>query len=364
MGEIENLWQGMQTAREKKSSGTNGELTRLYLDKYPVVEESLNRFVSKQGGLRPELLDPLTYAVMTLGGKRARPILVYISYGLIAGTLSNNSSFLDRAAIIPELPHKGSLVEDDIDDNSTTRGGKLSVFKNFGNTDEEGLRIAKDTYQLLYRAPGIILPELDLPGTLTKDILKQYREDAVLARSGQAMEAEWGVDARHIEAADISIYFDITRRKCAAFGYAMYLGGALAGATPKQQAALRSIADFSSVPFQLMDDLEDLSPDKPEFGGDITESKPILPLRFALAVNKGTENGKILREIVDSRTADPELLRQAVGIMEETEALDYTRFMAETWAGYALDRLSEVFPDSDARRAMTELINFCVTREI
>ena len=83
-------------------------------------------FMSQNLGKRePEnLYDPIDY-IMSLGGKRMRPILVLIGCDLF----DVDTSEAMEAALSVEMFHNFTLIHDDIMDKADLRRGKLTVHK-------------------------------------------------------------------------------------------------------------------------------------------------------------------------------------------------------------------------------------------
>ena len=84
-----------------------------------IIEEVAN--FSAQSGHPAELYEPQKY-MLTLGGKRMRPLLVLIGCDLFEGKIDTAIS----AAIAMELFHNFTLVHDDIMDNAPLRRNQKS----------------------------------------------------------------------------------------------------------------------------------------------------------------------------------------------------------------------------------------------
>ncbi len=68
------------------------------------------------------LYEPVRY-VLSLGGKRIRPVLMMLSYELFA---DDSTSIID-AAVALETYHNYTLLHDDLMDNAPMRRGKATV---------------------------------------------------------------------------------------------------------------------------------------------------------------------------------------------------------------------------------------------
>lgn len=105
----------------------NGESWELYyLRKKRKAERTMQKFLSRKecSNLSPTVFAVVKYGVLQTGGKRVRPVLTYLIHDLVGG----NNPYIDYLAILAELPHRGSLLEDDIDDHARQRDRKPPAF--------------------------------------------------------------------------------------------------------------------------------------------------------------------------------------------------------------------------------------------
>ena len=109
-------------------------MLREYLEeKKKVVENSLRELLGNYRGKYPEkLAEAMEYAVMN-GGKRIRPVLMYMIYDLFEKNNSENYDKVREIAVALEFIHCYSLVHDDLPamDNDDYRRGKLTVHKKY-----------------------------------------------------------------------------------------------------------------------------------------------------------------------------------------------------------------------------------------
>ena len=109
-------------------------MLREYLEeKKKVVENSLRELLENYRSKYPEkLAEAMEYAVMN-GGKRIRPVLMYMIYDLFEKNNSENYDKVREIAVALEFIHCYSLVHDDLPamDNDDYRRGKLTVHKKY-----------------------------------------------------------------------------------------------------------------------------------------------------------------------------------------------------------------------------------------
>ena len=109
-------------------------MLRKYLEeKKKIVEDSLIELLANYRNKYPEkLAEAMEYAVMN-GGKRIRPVLMYMICDLFEKNNSENYDKVREIAIALEFIHCYSLVHDDLPamDNDDYRRGKLTVHKKY-----------------------------------------------------------------------------------------------------------------------------------------------------------------------------------------------------------------------------------------
>ena len=109
-------------------------MLREYLEeKKKIVEDSLIELLENYRGKYPEkLAEAMEYAVMN-GGKRIRPILMYMICDLFEKNNCKSYDKIKEIAVALEFIHCYSLVHDDLPamDNDDYRRGKLTVHKKY-----------------------------------------------------------------------------------------------------------------------------------------------------------------------------------------------------------------------------------------
>jgi len=113
---------------------TGDKMLREYLEeKKKIVEDSLIELLENYRGKYPEkLAEAMEYAVMN-GGKRIRPILMYMICDLFEKNNCESYDKIKEIANALEFIHCYSLVHDDLPamDNDDYRRGKLTVHKKY-----------------------------------------------------------------------------------------------------------------------------------------------------------------------------------------------------------------------------------------
>lgn len=216
-----------------------------------------------------ELYEPINY-IMSLGGKRMRPLLVLLAYQLYK---KNPKDILDQALAV-EVFHNFTLVHDDIMDNAPLRRGKATVHEKW---DTNIAILSGDV--MMVRAYNLLV---DSPGNL-KAILKSFNECAVGVCEGQ----QFDMNFEKLTRVEEEEYINMIRLKTAVLlGFSLKLGAMLAEAPAGDADLLYDFGVKIGIGFQLKDDLLDVYGDQEKFGkqvgGDIISNKKTFLLIKAL----------------------------------------------------------------------------------
>jgi geranylgeranyl pyrophosphate synthase len=247
------------------------------------------------------------YAGQTIaaGGKRLRPLLVFLA----AGTPPPISDGLLRAAVAVELVHGATLIHDDVLDGSPLRRGRPTVFAAGGRS------MAIATGDLLFSRA---FAELAMTGSV--DAVR------VLARASRELAAGEVMQRADAFVSDLSVerYLERCRLKTAVLFRAACELGALQAEGPA--SALATFGEQIGLAFQILDDVLDVTgpPErtgKPR-GTDLLDGTVTLPL--ILARRRDAELATL--DLGDIHTP-----AEAAGLCDRiaaTEALDDTRSRA------------------------------------
>ncbi|UDG79312.1 Farnesyl diphosphate synthase [Candidatus Ecksteinia adelgidicola] len=215
------------------------------------IEDTLLHFIVSPKFVNENLASAMHYSVF-LGGKRFRPILVYI-IGQMLGVTENN---LDIPAAAIECIHRYSLIHDDLPsmDNDNLRRGLPSCHIKF---NEANAILAGNALQALAFS---ILTDEEMPDVVLSDRLLMISE---LARatgihgicSGQSMDLEAKGKKMNLKKIE-QIYFYKTGSLIRA---AIHLGALAAGNRGRTLLPLlNSYAFLIGLAFQIQDDILDI----------------------------------------------------------------------------------------------------------
>lgn len=231
---------------------------------------------------KPETLyEPIRY-VLSLGGKRIRPVLMLMSYNLYKD---------DADTILPtacglETYHNYTLLHDDLMDNADMRRGHATVHKKWdANTAIlSGDSMLVLSYQRIAQCAPQYLPQ----------ILALFTTTALEIGEGQQYDMEFETRDDVCE----SEYIEMIRLKTSVLlACAMKMGAIQAGASAADQDALYRYGESLGLAFQLQDDYLDVYGDPSVFGknigGDITSNKKTFMLINALLRAEGQDKAEL-----------------------------------------------------------------------
>ena len=268
------------------------------------VDHEFGRHVQSQVDLIPKI----GKYIQTSGGKRMRPAVL-----LMAARLSGYQG--DRAvlyAAVVEFIHTATLVHDDIIDDSDLRRGRLAVHSRWGN---DITVLLGDYLYIKSMALALTHDSLEVIRLLCDVTLRMIEGSSISSRRTATPTSP---------RTSTSTSSGAKRRICSAD--VREIGGLLGKVGSEREQALREYGFNLGIAFQLVDDLLDVTGDaetlgKP-VGGDLREGKMTLPLIHLLRQNDGV-GGRIVRDIISSRTIVPGQWEELLHSLKEHRSIDY-----------------------------------------
>lgn len=321
------------------------------------VGELINSYIphGTHGDMDRYLYDPL-YHYSENAGKRHRPLICFAACLAVGGDPDRAAT----AAAAIEHFHSAALIHDDIADEAELRRGEPCLHLT------EGLGLAINMGDLaLSMVNGPVVNDPLLEDAVKVRVIKELIAMTCRTVEGQALDLGWARDGRY----DITPedYLTMAIHKTAHYSGAVPLavGAIVGGADDEIVEALRSYGLDTGLAFQIQDDLLNLvgtdETKKKDFRSDITEGKRTLVVVHALQ-NAAPEARERLVEILSSKERDPEVLAEAVAIMEETGSIDYARTFAEDLTLNAKARLAGALPPSQYRDLLVSMADWFVNR--
>ncbi len=236
-------------------------------------------FGSLPAGASSEYIDKLiepNYALISLGGKRWRPLLLMLCYKMAA--LKSGSPALteeEAYSITPlvEFVHTASLIHDDIEDKADLRRGKPAAHITYG------LDTALNAASWLYFEAPVCINQLKASDALKLELYKTYTNELRRLHLGQAMDIFWHRNPE-VFPAEME-YLAMVKSKTGTLASLAAKLGCLAGGLSAADAEnFGSIAADIGIGFQIIDDVINLTTGNPgkKRGDDIVEGKKSLPV--------------------------------------------------------------------------------------
>lgn len=216
------------------------------------------------------LYEPIRY-VLSMGGKRIRPVLMLLSYNLF----KDDPETILMPACALETYHNYTLLHDDLMDNADLRRGHETVHKkwNANTAILSGDSMLVLAYQRMQQCCSDKMAE----------VLALFTETALEIGEGQ----EYDMAFEHRDDVSEEEYIEMIRLKTSVLlACALKIGAILAGASKEDADNLYRFGEQIGLAFQLQDDFLDVYGDTRVFGkaigGDITSNKKTFMLINAL----------------------------------------------------------------------------------
>ena len=289
------------------------------------------------------------------GGKRWRPALMLMAYEALGGRIED----IAPLTVIPEAIHNGTLAVDDVEDGSEFRRGKPCIHRIYGED------IAINMGNTMYYLPILILERLGIDREKRLRILEEYVKTMIKLSFGQGMDIAWHRGL--VEDVDEEQYLEMTLLKTGALaGFSVEIAAIMADASKEVEENLRRFAELAAAAFQIQDDILNVVGDEAkygkEIGGDIKEGKRTLMVIHALR-NLPEPDARRLKEILDMRTGDRSLIREAIDLLRKSGSIEYAKEVSRRLAEEAMKSLRRAIPDPVRRRKLELLASFLITRE-
>ena len=233
---------------------------------------------------QPEsLYEPIRY-VLSMGGKRIRPVLMLLAYNLFK---DDPETILSSACAL-ETYHNYTLLHDDLMDNAPMRRGHETVHMKW-NADTAILS-GDSMLVLAYQRMAACRPDK------LKAVIDCFTETALEIGEGQQydMDFESRIDVREEE------YIEMIRLKTSVLlACALKIGALLADAPEADADNLYRFGEQIGLAFQLQDDYLDVYGDPAVFGkaigGDILCNKKTYMLINAFNRSNAAQHEELLR---------------------------------------------------------------------
>ncbi|MEI6595360.1 MAG: polyprenyl synthetase family protein [Bacteroidota bacterium] len=319
-----------------------------YKELYRLIEQKIQQLnFNKQP---KELYEPISY-MLSLGGKRLRPVLVLMAADLFDGDVNKAID----AALAVEVFHNFTLVHDDIMDNSDIRRGQPTVHKKW---DQTVAILSGDL--MMIKATDLIC---ETETSSLKKLISIFNKAGAKVCEGQQ------IDMNFEKRNDVTVdeYIDmITLKTAVLLGCSLNLGAAVANANDSDLENIYEFGKCIGIAFQIQDDILDSFGEGEKvgkkIGGDIAANKKTLLLikAFELA-DENTKNE--LQKLIDSTQINvDEKINAVLDIYEKLTVRTESEKLQQQYLSQAFSHLDKINVAADKKEILRTTANDLMQR--
>ena len=291
------------------------------------------------------------------GGKRWRPALFLLLTEALGGNINKVMDFV----VLIELIHNGTIIIDDIEDDSSIRRGKPCLHRIYGED------ISINVGNALYFIPLKVIVNSDFDISTKEKVFEIYSQEMINLHFGQSMDIFWHKGKRK-EITEKQYLQMVSFKTGTLARLSARLAALLSGKDEDTQEIFGKMAETIGIGFQIQDDILDITAKEREkfgkaFGNDITEGKRSLMVIRTLEIGDEKDKKRLL-EILDSHTKDKDMIKEAIGILEKHDAVNYAKNLARKMLKEAWNDAEKVLDESEAKRTLGSFMEYLIEREI
>ncbi len=297
------------------------------------------------------LIDPVKY-ILSIGGKRIRPVLALMSCNLFNDKIDD--------AVIPvtglEIFHNFTLVHDDIMDNADVRRGFTTVHKKW-NVNQAIL--SGDVMAFIVNECFLQSPPL-----LFQKVFRVFNKAAIDVCIGQQFDMDYEKSAvvSHEE------YIRMIELKTAALiAASVKIGALFGGADEKDTDNINEFGRNLGLAFQIQDDLLDTYGDSKVFGkisgGDIVASKKTFLYVKAMEIANSEQKKKLQEEYLAENSDTDSKIRTVINIYDQLNIKSITASLANDYFNKALGFLERIGVPAERKEELVQMTESLVGRD-
>lgn len=286
------------------------------------------------------LYEPVQY-VLSLGGKRIRPVLMLLSYNL----WREQPEDILMPAIGLETYHNYTLLHDDLMDQADMRRGHQTVHKRW---DANKAILSGDSMLVLaYQRVA------QVPANKLQQVLDLFTVTAL--EIGEGQEYDMDFETRNDVTEDE--YIEMIRLKTSVLlACALKMGAILADAPQEDIDRLYQVGEQLGLAFQLQDDLLDVYGDPEVFGkaigGDITSNKKTYMLINAFNRANAAQRQELEQWVMAKEFNRAEKVAAVTRLYDEIGIRELCEQKINYYFEQARQTLNQVQVDEDRKQAL------------
>jgi geranylgeranyl diphosphate synthase type II len=308
-----------------------------------------NQFHQKPKGL----YEPINY-ILSLGGKRIRPVLLLMGCNLFNDDIAEALP----ASFAIEIFHNFSLLHDDIMDEAPLRRGKPTVHVKYN----QNTGILSGDVMLVYAYEFFLQlnDKVKIP-----HIIKTFNRVAIEVCEGQ----QYDMDFETRNNVSIAEYLKMIELKTAALiAGGLKIGAIIGGSSEKDANHLYEFGRNIGIAFQLQDDILDTYGDPEKFGkkvgGDIVQNKKTFLVLKALELGNEDQCARLLSLMnVDSKDESVKI-ETVKSIFNELQIRETAEQLMESYLALAFKYLGAVSASDEKKEVLVKLSNELMGREV
>lgn len=313
-----------------------------------IVEKEINKIPLES---KPkELYEPVSY-ILSIGGKRLRPIMLLMSYNLYSDSITKALS----AALAVEVFHNFTLLHDDIMDNAGLRRNHLTVHekwnKNIAILSGDAMLIK--AYELMNNTS---YHKLSL-------IFEVFNKTALQVCEGQ----QYDMNFENSQLIEIREYLEMIELKTAVLlAGSMKIGALLGGCDLHDADAMYAFGKNLGISFQLQDDLLDTYGDPKKFGkkigGDIVNNKKTYLLLKAYSKADEKDRKILMTLMMDKKVPETNKINRVKEIFDKLDIQRETENIIDFYFNEAFKYLRAVSVPDERKSGIRELAGRLMNR--
>ncbi len=283
-------------------------------------------------------------------GKRIRPILVLLSTAAAGG----DWRYALPGAAAVELIHNFSLIHDDIQDQSSKRRGRDTVWVKWGIA--QAINAGDLMFTLAFSAIDKLRERL--PCEVVLEASTVLHNTCIQLTGGQHLDLAY----ENLRSLPIDAYWPMIQGKSASLiSCCCELGAITAQATNRQRQDFSEFGNRIGLAFQVQDDYLGIWGDAEKTGksttSDLLSGKKTLPVLYALSKNKQFS----IRWL--SGPIQPDEVNSIIRLLEAEGAKDFTLQNSDRLTREALFALDRAAVSQVGKQALIEMAQMLMSRE-
>lgn len=297
------------------------------------------------------LYDPIKY-VLSIGGKRIRPVLLLLTYNMYRDDIER----VMPTAVGLETYHNYTLLHDDLMDKADMRRGMPTVHRKW----DDNTAILSGDSMLVVAFQRVA----QCPAENLQDILSLFTVTALEIGEGQQydMDFENRMDVTEDE------YIEMIRLKTSVLlACAVKMGAIMAGASDEDAKNLYAFGEKLGLAFQLQDDLLDVYGDPKVFGkaigGDITSNKKTYMLINAILRANNEQREELIKWITTENFDKEEKIKAVTKLYNKIGIRQLCEKKINDYFAEALTYLEKVNVPEEKKTALQRFTDQMMHRE-